>query len=71
MDLEEATKRTVLPWKRFLNIGKNGMEFVYFDEKTLERQGIPLAFCALLLYNNANLLEGGLGSGRTDRNRIR
>ncbi len=32
------------------------MEFVQSDEKTLNTTGIPLAFCALLLYNNANLL---------------
>jgi hypothetical protein len=31
-------------------------KFVYFDEKTLKTTRIPLAFCALLLYNNANLL---------------
>ena len=45
--------------------------FVYFDEKTLESVGNPLAFCTLFLYNNANLLQGGPELGRIDRNRIR
>ena len=31
-------------------------EFVHFDEKTLKQAAILLAFCALFLYNNANLL---------------
>ena len=35
--------------------GNNAKKFVYFDEKTLESKGNPLAFCALLLYNNINL----------------
>ena len=33
-----------------------GKIFVQYDEKTLYFNGNPLAFCALLLYNNANLL---------------
>ena len=64
----DEKKRCII---RTPNIGSNPKKFVYFDEKTLKQTGNPLAFCALLLYNNANLLEGGLGSGRTDRNRIR
>ena len=43
-----------------IEIPKNGssaQKFVYFDEKTLKCGVIPLAFCALLLYNNANLLQ--------------
>ena len=45
--------------------------FGYYDEKTLKNKGNPLAFCALLLYNNANWLERGIGCGRTDCNCIR
>ena len=36
--------------------GVAALKFVYFDEKTLKTAVNPLAFCALLLYNNANLL---------------
>jgi hypothetical protein len=32
------------------------VKFVQSDEKTLKTTGIPLAFCALLLYNKSNLL---------------
>ena len=39
--------------------GKCVCDFVYFDEKTEKRKGILLAFCALLLYNNAKLFQGG------------
>ena len=43
--------------------GKTPWKFVYFDEKTLKSKGNPLAFCALLLYNNANLFQGGPSCG--------
>ena len=43
--------------------GKEAWNFVQFDEKTLKSAINPLAFCALLLYNNANLYKEEFGLG--------
>ena len=64
-------RRNRQSWPTVSKRAARALKFVYFDEKTLVLQGNPLAFCALLLYNNANLLERGTGCGRIDRNRIR
>ena len=50
-------------WADTPNYGNVTLEFVYFDEKTLKSNANLLAFCALLLYNNANLFQGGPNCG--------
>ena len=67
----EAGGKNGQVWSSPPKNGRSPLKFVHFDEKTLKRTVIPLAFCALLLYNNANLLEGGPACGRADRNFIR
>jgi len=58
---ENAGKRdkqkdiSVRGWTETPNTGRFKLKFVYFDEKTLKSNANLLAFCALLLYNNANL----------------
>ena len=53
------------------NSGRVCWFFVYYDEKTLISKGNALAFCALFLYNNANLILGGYARGRNHRHRVR